>query len=112
MLKSDIQVDRSASNQAQLFAMLLRNHIDVAIASSAGIMDVVKKTIPNVDQYIKPMDNVLFSGTPAYIAFSRENKGEKLAAEFANAYRNFRKKPAYRELVHRYNVVNSAPPSL
>lgn len=109
LLKAGIPADQTAPTQAQLLPMLLGDRIDVAFVSVIGIIDQVRETIPDIDKRVQRVEGALFTGTPAYIAFTRKGDGEVLAREFAAAYRKYRATPAYGKLLTQFKVQEMAP---
>ena len=54
------------------------------------------------------MPGAQFAGKPMYVAFSRAAP-ERLAEQFAAAYRAFRQEPGYLELAQRFSISDLLP---
>jgi polar amino acid transport system substrate-binding protein len=109
LLQSSAPIDQTARTQGHLFKMLLSNRFDVAIAV-LGALDQARHDLPDIDRQVHRLDGALFSGKPAYIAFSHKPpQSEAAARDFAREYARLRGSPAYRELVARFHVADSLP---
>lgn len=102
-------IEQPTVTQSQLFVMLLSGRFD-AIFGATSALTRAKAEIADLDQQVQRLEGALFPGKPMYLAFSRAAPAH-LALDFAEAYRLFRREPAYANLARRFEVSELLPES-
>lgn len=107
LIDRGVPIEQPTVTQSQLFIMLISGRFDLIFGSTSALLRA-KAEIADLDQQVQRLDGALFAGKSMYAAFSRAAPAQ-LAEEFAAAYRELRKEPAYRQLAQRFGVTELLP---
>ncbi|GAA3955341.1 substrate-binding periplasmic protein [Allohahella marinimesophila] len=98
-------VNTATVNQSRLFNMLQTDRYDAVFGSITALSLAVNSLFRDE---LQALENSTFLATKMYIAFPR-NKDSVQADQFAQAYRSFRKQPAYEVLIQQFNIGATRP---
>lgn len=89
-------IDMPTVTQTTLFQMLVRGRYDAVVGNALGFL-ASQRDDPAAA--VQPLTSQSISCVPLYIAFAKGGSTERLAQDFAVAYRALRQTPAYRTLL-------------
>jgi polar amino acid transport system substrate-binding protein len=106
LIKRGVPIAQPTVSQSHLFSMLIANRFD-AILVNVTALHAAEAEIPNINEKVQRLRGAIIPGPPLYIAFSR--KAPQMAADFAEAIRQFRQEPRYLALAEHFGVTELLP---
>jgi polar amino acid transport system substrate-binding protein len=106
LIKRGVPITQPTVSENQLLRMLMANRFDATLLFSTSLQ-TAKTEIANIDEEVQRLDSPPMPGSPRYIAFSR--KAPQMAADFAEAFRQFRQEPGYLALAEHFGVTELLP---
>lgn len=107
LIERGAPIEQPTVTQSQLFIMLISDRFDAIFGSTSALLRA-NAEIADLDQQVQRLEGARFPGKPMYAAFSRAAPAG-MAEQFAEAYRLFRREPAYRELAQRFSISELLP---
>jgi len=108
-LHSSTNAENVVVTQPQLLSMLALRRVDVAVVmDSDAAVDQARRSVPDIETLIAPIEGGRFPGASVYVAFTRIGDGPERAAAFSQEYARWRASPAYGLLKAQFHLAPSA----